>query len=89
MIAGDNLKTLKEHQARLLDELESSAGHVLDLIGQLKTLSTESEKYADVEGELYAYSLQLELDASDVRKVMDEITGALPDEPDDAKEPDE
>ena len=53
---------------------------MLGLIEKLETLSPDSEAYGDAEGELYARALQLELDAADVRKIMDEIATALPED---------
>ncbi len=79
MIAS-KLASLEQYQSRLLEELEDSARQVLDILSHLKTLEPNSEAFGDAQGRLYAYTLQLELDAADVRKVMDEISAALPEE---------
>ena len=79
MIAS-KLVSLKQYQTRLLGELRESSQEVLGLIEKLETLPPNSEAYGDAEGELYAKALQLELDAADVRKVMDEIVTALPED---------
>ncbi len=77
MIAS-KLTSLKQYRTRLLSELKDSSRQVITLIEKLEQLPPDSEAYGDAEGELYARALQLELDASDLRKVTDEITVALP-----------
>jgi len=79
-VIATKLTSLKQYQTRLLKELRGSSQHVLELVEKLDSLPLESEVRADIEGELYARALQLELDAADVRKVMDEITAALPED---------
>ena len=79
MIASKRV-SLEQYQSRLRDELAESAGQVLDLLAQLKTLGPDSEAFETAQGQLYAYALQLELDATDLRRVMDEISAALPDD---------
>lgn len=69
---------LKTYRKRLLDELEDSAQHALGLVRQLKTLPPGSEAYADADGELYAYTLQLESGARALREAMDALSDALP-----------
>jgi hypothetical protein len=58
---------------RLLKHLDDSAKTYLKLRKRLGRLSLDSEEYEDVEGKLYAYVFQVQLDASDAHNAIDKL----------------
>jgi DNA-binding IclR family transcriptional regulator len=78
-----DLDELLQHEKWLRGELAESAKRYLKTLERLQALNPDSDEYATLDGELYAQAAQVEMDASDIVKVADDILDALPDEDED------
>jgi hypothetical protein len=70
-------KANREHLDWLLEETAETARTYLDLLERAKALPEDSDERGDLEGDLHAYLLQLELDAKDTRDAMDAYSDSL------------
>lgn len=80
VVAPPNLDELLHHKQWLQEQLAENARTYLDMLERLKSEKPDSDAYATLDGRLYAQAAQLEMDAGDIVKAMDDITDALPDD---------